>query len=259
MRWTAEAIETLIRLALEGRSASFIAAALGAASRNAVIGKANRIGVKLNGDGRASAPSGTSRAALSCAIGGSSPLQAGCRQAGLRPRRLSRSPDPRVTAPRPGCGKGRVDFRRGGGSGDAAGEVRGHSRIRLSMATRRSEERGFRLLRAEARPRPLLLRRPLPDGLSRAGGGCEPASEAFVPRARRSVAVSRFRWRSSRPGLRSLVLKACAARNLRCAMLGSRAIRRMEPCSTPGVGRRMREWRAWRAAFPRGSHSTTCC
>jgi GcrA cell cycle regulator len=60
MRWTAEAIETLIRLALEGRSASFIAATLGAASRNAVIGKANRIGVKLNGDGRASAPNGSS-------------------------------------------------------------------------------------------------------------------------------------------------------------------------------------------------------
>jgi GcrA cell cycle regulator len=56
MRWTAEAIENLIRLALEGRSASFIAAALGAASRNAVIGKANRIGVRLNGDGRASTP-----------------------------------------------------------------------------------------------------------------------------------------------------------------------------------------------------------
>ncbi len=60
MRWTAEAIETLIRLALEGRSASFIAAALDAASRNAVIGKANRIGVKLNGDGRASSPGGMS-------------------------------------------------------------------------------------------------------------------------------------------------------------------------------------------------------
>ena len=64
MRWTAEAIEDLIRLALEGRSASFIAAALGGASRNAVIGKANRIGVRLNGDGRASAPGGTSARAL---------------------------------------------------------------------------------------------------------------------------------------------------------------------------------------------------
>jgi GcrA cell cycle regulator len=56
MLWTEEAIEVLKRLALEGRSASVIALALGAASRNAVIGKANRIGIRLNGDGRASAP-----------------------------------------------------------------------------------------------------------------------------------------------------------------------------------------------------------
>ncbi len=54
MRWTAEAVEDLKRLALEGRSASVIAAALGAASRNAVIGKASRIGIKLNGGGFAS-------------------------------------------------------------------------------------------------------------------------------------------------------------------------------------------------------------
>jgi GcrA cell cycle regulator len=52
MLWTLEAVEDLKRLAFEGRSASVIAAALGAASRNAVIGKANRIGIKLNGDGR---------------------------------------------------------------------------------------------------------------------------------------------------------------------------------------------------------------
>ena len=49
MLWTEEAVEALRRLALEGRSATMIAAALGAASRNAVIGKANRIGVKLGG------------------------------------------------------------------------------------------------------------------------------------------------------------------------------------------------------------------
>ena len=58
MVWTAEATEVLKRLALEGRSASAIAAALGAASRSAVIGKANRIGIRLNGDGRASALDG---------------------------------------------------------------------------------------------------------------------------------------------------------------------------------------------------------
>ena len=45
--WTEAAIETLRQLALEGKSASSIAAALGAPSRNAVIGKANRIGVSL--------------------------------------------------------------------------------------------------------------------------------------------------------------------------------------------------------------------
>jgi GcrA cell cycle regulator len=48
--WTDAAIETLRQMALEGKSASSIAAALGAPSRNAVIGKANRIGVKLTGN-----------------------------------------------------------------------------------------------------------------------------------------------------------------------------------------------------------------
>jgi GcrA cell cycle regulator len=52
MLWTAEAVEDLKKLALEGKSASHIAAALGVASRNAVIGKASRMGVKLGGGGR---------------------------------------------------------------------------------------------------------------------------------------------------------------------------------------------------------------
>jgi GcrA cell cycle regulator len=43
-------------MALEGKSASTIAAALGAPSRNAVIGKANRIGVKLTGNIHGLAP-----------------------------------------------------------------------------------------------------------------------------------------------------------------------------------------------------------
>jgi GcrA cell cycle regulator len=54
MLWTAEAVEDLKRLALEGKSASHISAALGVGSRNAVIGKASRIGIKLNGGGGAS-------------------------------------------------------------------------------------------------------------------------------------------------------------------------------------------------------------
>jgi GcrA cell cycle regulator len=52
MLWTAEAVEDLKKLALEGKSASHISAALGVGSRNAVIGKASRIGIKLGGGGR---------------------------------------------------------------------------------------------------------------------------------------------------------------------------------------------------------------
>ncbi len=47
--WTEQTVETLKKFALEGKSAAWIAKAIGAPSRNAVIGKANRIGVKLNG------------------------------------------------------------------------------------------------------------------------------------------------------------------------------------------------------------------
>jgi GcrA cell cycle regulator len=54
MLWTTEAVEDLKKLALEGKSASHISAALGVGSRNAVIGKASRIGIKLNGGGGAS-------------------------------------------------------------------------------------------------------------------------------------------------------------------------------------------------------------
>jgi GcrA cell cycle regulator len=52
MLWTTEAVEDLKKLALAGKSASNIAAALGVASRNAVIGKASRMGLKLGGGGR---------------------------------------------------------------------------------------------------------------------------------------------------------------------------------------------------------------
>jgi GcrA cell cycle regulator len=62
--WTADAIEALRQLALEGRSASAIAAALGAPSRNAVIGKANRIGIKLTGGNWKHSAPGTARAGV---------------------------------------------------------------------------------------------------------------------------------------------------------------------------------------------------
>ena len=67
MLWTDEAVESLKRLATEGLSASVIAATLGAESRNAVIGKANRIGITLHGGrggrARASDRPGASRKA----------------------------------------------------------------------------------------------------------------------------------------------------------------------------------------------------
>jgi GcrA cell cycle regulator len=47
--WTDQNVATLKKFAFEGKSAAWIAVALGAPSRNAVIGKANRIGIKLNG------------------------------------------------------------------------------------------------------------------------------------------------------------------------------------------------------------------
>jgi GcrA cell cycle regulator len=55
MLWTAEAVDDLKKLALQGKSASHISAVLGVGSRNAVIGKASRIGVKLTGGGGAPA------------------------------------------------------------------------------------------------------------------------------------------------------------------------------------------------------------
>jgi GcrA cell cycle regulator len=61
MLWTAEAIEDLKRLALAGKSASHIAAELGVGSRNAVIGKASRIGIKLSGGGRATSGAAPAR------------------------------------------------------------------------------------------------------------------------------------------------------------------------------------------------------
>jgi len=62
MLWTAEAVEDLKRLALQGKSASHIAAELGVGSRNAVIGKASRIGIKLSGGGGRAAASGAAPA-----------------------------------------------------------------------------------------------------------------------------------------------------------------------------------------------------
>jgi len=54
--WTDERVELLKRLFLDGLSASAIAAELGGITRNAVIGKALRLGLKKPGKTRVTAP-----------------------------------------------------------------------------------------------------------------------------------------------------------------------------------------------------------
>ena len=74
--WTEQTVETLKKFALEGRSAAWIATALGAPSRSAVIGKANRIGIKLAGaprpqaDPRPASRAGDGRAARGSTLAG---------------------------------------------------------------------------------------------------------------------------------------------------------------------------------------------
>jgi GcrA cell cycle regulator len=85
MLWTEEAVEVLKELALEGRSASVIAAALGSASRSAVIGKANRIGIKLNGGRGGGGARRNAGGYASSAISGYGPPPVGSRRAKLRP------------------------------------------------------------------------------------------------------------------------------------------------------------------------------
>ena len=152
--WTETAIETLRQMALEGKSASSIAAALGAPSRNAVIGKANRIGVKLTGNIHCSAP----RAA---AIGHGAAASPRDRAHGVvgEARRCPR---------RPARAEAGMGFRRSAGRRDAEGRARGDPRRRLPLADWRPDKRGIRLLRHSDGEGPLLLRRTLPDGLQAA-------------------------------------------------------------------------------------------
>ena len=151
MLWTAEAVEDLKKLALEGKSASHISAALGVGSRNAVIGKASRIGIKLSGGGPGSARGKTPSPRRSIPMGDGFFHTAHRRQLWLRRGPRSQpSRRSRVSARGAGGQTSGVDDRRSRDRGDATGEVRGNARIRLPLAARRSEKRGIRLLRAHA-------------------------------------------------------------------------------------------------------------
>ena len=150
--WTDAAIETLRQMALEGKSASTIAAVLGAPSRNAVIGKANRIGVKLTGNIHCLAPRAS-------------------RPSTERPRRPAIA---RVNAPSwkraavPAVQRERKPawaFAQAQVGEDVEGRARGDQRKLLPMADWRPDKRGILLLRHSEREGPLLLRRTLPDGL----------------------------------------------------------------------------------------------
>ena len=136
MVWTAEAVEDLKRLALEGWSASGIAAALGVAlpQRGHRQGEPDRDQTRRR-RARLCARRGAARRA-SGAMGGCSP-RCPARQPELRRRQCCRTE-----------AAGAMGLCRSRGWRDAAGEVRGNSRIRLPVAARRSEKRGVRLLRA---------------------------------------------------------------------------------------------------------------
>ena len=161
MLWTAEAVEDLKKLALEGKSASHISAALGVGSRNAVIGKASRIGIKLNGGGPGSLRGKAPARAVRSQWASASLHSAKRRQPWLRRCRRSRSP-----ALAGGRQAGGEELWRSRDRRDATAAVRGDSRLRLPVAAGRSEKRRFRVLRAHAGRRAVVLRRALPNGLS---------------------------------------------------------------------------------------------
>jgi GcrA cell cycle regulator len=150
--WTDAAIETLRRMALEGKSASSIAMALGAPSRNAVIGKANRIGVKLTGHIHCVAP----RASRPSTERPAETRDRPHRRSSMEASRCSRCP---------ARAKAGMGLRPGPGRGDVEGRARGDRRKQLPMADWRPDKRGIRLLRHSDGEGPLVLRRTLPDGL----------------------------------------------------------------------------------------------
>ena len=183
MLWTAEAVEDLKKLALEGKSASHISAALGVGSRNAVIGKASRIGIKLSGGGGASVRGkGAPRAA--------------------RPQWApAHYPRPNADAQRSGAAAAR-DPQVSPGDGRAAGRSFGVAEIGEMRRLRFEDIRESACRWPLGDPRsgdfaycgltpaggPVLLRRPLPNGLSVAAGATDCAG-ARAPRHREFMAA----------------------------------------------------------------------
>ena len=189
MLWTAEAVEDLKRLALEGKSASHIATALGVGSRNAVIGKASRIGIKLSGGGARRAPGATPAPRGSAPMGGGS------------------YPRPNTDETAPGCRCSRSEVSPAGGARRHGSLAKPRSERCDGCGSRRfaNPPAGGRSAIREAesspiaglrRQRAILLRRPLPDGLSATAGRGRAHGSGRVPRHREFVAAVLRRRRS---------------------------------------------------------------
>ena len=159
MEWTEQRIEMLRRLWGQGQTASQIAVALGGVTRNAVIGKAHRLGLT----GR---PSPIKRDASGTAVPKRRPV----------PRRAMQ-PQPRpmmhVDAARPAgaaAGCQRRGFEPAAGPARAAAQLSAGARPwrhqELLLADGRSEAVRLPLLRRAVGTRPPLLRQPLPPGVS---------------------------------------------------------------------------------------------
>ena len=189
MPWTAEAVEDLKKLALRRKERKPHLCGARRGSRNAVIGKASRIGIKLGGEGRAP-----------CAEG---PVPRAAAQNG-RPAQTTR---PRLDPQRSGAaaahdpeispGDDRV-ARNGLWLGrdrrDATAAVGGHSQH--PPAGGRWAIRGAEILAHCALTPfegPVLLRRPLPNGLSVV------AAATAIPQERRVLAylLAVVRWRAT--------------------------------------------------------------
>ena len=143
MRWTAGAIENLTKAGAGRKKRKFHRCGARRPSRNAVIGKANRWD-QVGGDGRARRPAGAPARRGSGAMAGGPRSEPG--PGGRKSRPLPRVPV--IPGSRPGEERKAAWI-------FAEAEVGEMRRVRLAdigevnlqMAARRSDERGFRLLR----------------------------------------------------------------------------------------------------------------
>jgi hypothetical protein len=133
---------------------------------------------------------GRLRAREGCSPRGSTPMGGSAsRSAQRRPTTVRRCFRPRSPGLAAGRRGGRKELWRGRDRRDATAPVRRHSRISLPVAAGRSEERRFCLLRADARRRPVLLRRPLPNGLSVAARATDCVGATRAPSRREFMAA----------------------------------------------------------------------